>query len=140
VTLESLKNTLSGNNTDATRALRLQLDAYNNSCDDVALDPSLPPTGRADPNGAREIAANQALATILNSAMPGGKPLPAGYSLSSIASTLGGSNIPAIKTLSSDLDKFNNSGDNIAFDPNLQPTGKADPKGAKAIANIAFAD
>jgi hypothetical protein len=89
---------------------------------------------------AKETASNQALAAILNSAMPGGKALPAPYTLDMIKSILSGSDINAIKKLSSDLDAFNNSGDNVALDPTLLPTGKADPQGAKAIADIPFAD
>ena len=89
---------------------------------------------------ARETAANQALAAILNAAMPGGKPLPAGYSLTEIRNILSGTDINAIKALNSALDAFNNSGDNIALDPSLPPTGKADPQGAKGIADIPWAD
>jgi hypothetical protein len=90
---------------------------------------------------ARETAANQALAAILNSAMPGGKPLPSGYSLSDIASILGGTDIGAIKALNSALDEYNNSGDTIDLDPSVAShQGSADPQGAKAIAEIPFAD
>lgn len=89
---------------------------------------------------AKETASNQALAAILNSAMPGGAPLPAGYSLSQIAAILNGTNLKAVKDLNSALDAYNNLGDNIALDPGLPSTGRADPKGAKDIANIPFAD
>jgi hypothetical protein len=88
---------------------------------------------------ARETAAQQAIAAILNSVMPGGKPLPAGYSLTQIASILGGTNQNAIKALGSALDAFNNGGDNVAL-PVGTVTGKADPKTAREIADIPFAD
>ncbi|MEL7561556.1 MAG: hypothetical protein AAGU24_00260, partial [Dehalogenimonas sp.] len=88
---------------------------------------------------ARETAAQQALAAILNSVMPGGKPLPAGYSLTDIKNVLGGTNQNAIKALGSALDAFNNSGDNVALPPGTV-TGKADPNGARDIADIGFAD
>ena len=89
---------------------------------------------------AKIIAANQALAAVLNSAMPGGAPLPAGYSLAEIQSILSGSDIEAIQMLNNDLTAFNESGDNFALDPSLPPTGPADPREAKNIANIPFAD
>ena len=95
---------------------------------------------------ARETASNQALAAILNSSIPGGAALPAGYNLSQIASILHGNNITAIQKLNSDLDTFNNSGEGFAFDSSLPPTGRANPNdpktytGAKNIANIPFAD
>jgi len=89
---------------------------------------------------AREIASNQALAAILNSSIPGGKALPAGYSLTQIASILHGNNITAIQTLNSVLDAYNNSGEDVAFDSSLPPTGHANPQGAKSIAHIPFAD
>jgi uncharacterized repeat protein (TIGR01451 family) len=89
---------------------------------------------------ARETASNQALAAILNSAMPGGAPLPAGYSLSQIAAILAGTDISLIQTLNTKLTAFNEGGEPIALDPSLPPTGKAEPTAAKAIANIGFAD
>jgi hypothetical protein len=89
---------------------------------------------------ARVQASWQAIAAILNSSMPGGAPLPSGVTLDSIKNTLGGTNIGAIKALASQLDAYNNSGDDIALDPSLLPTGKADPNGARDIAVIPFAD
>jgi hypothetical protein len=93
---------------------------------------------------ARETAANQALAAILNSAMPGGAPLPtfngSPLTIASIANILTNGTIAQIKALNSALDAFNNSGDDIALDPSLPATGKADPQGAKAIADIPWAD
>lgn len=89
---------------------------------------------------AREIASNQALAAILNSSIPGGKTLPAGYSLTEIAAILYSNDIDAIKMMNTDLDAFNNSGEDVAFDPSLLPTGRADPNGARDIADIPFAD
>jgi len=82
----------------------------------------------------------QAIAAILNSNMPGGASLPGGVTLESIKNTLGGTNVSAIKALASQLDTYNNSGDGVALDPSLPPTGKADPKGARDIADIPFAD
>jgi uncharacterized repeat protein (TIGR01451 family) len=89
---------------------------------------------------ARMIAGQQALAAILNSSMPGGAPLPAGYDLTTIANTLAGTDINAIKTLGSVLGAYNQSGDTFALDPSLPPTGRANPIDAKNIANIPFAD
>jgi hypothetical protein len=89
---------------------------------------------------AKEIASQQALAAILNSAMPGGAPLPEGYSLDDIVEILGGSNINDIKTLNTDLTAFNEGGETIALDPSLPPTYRADPENARYVANIPFAD
>ncbi|KTB48963.1 hypothetical protein DEALK_18100 [Dehalogenimonas alkenigignens] len=89
---------------------------------------------------ARIIASNQALAALLNAAMPGGAPLPAGYSPAEIAAILGGTDIPAIKMLGSVLGAYNEDGDDVALDPILGSTGKANPQQAKALANIGFAD
>ena len=89
---------------------------------------------------ARVQASWQAMAAILNSSMPGGAPLPSGVTLDSIKNTLGGTNVGAIKALASQLDAYNKSGDDIALDPSLLPTGKADPNGARDIADIPFAD
>ncbi len=80
----------------------------------------------------------QATAAILNDAMPGGAPLP--VSLEEIQSILSGDNINDIRALGRLLDEYNNSGDNIALDPILPPTGRADPNGARDIADYAFAD
>ena len=95
---------------------------------------------RSDLCKARETASNQALAAILNSAMPGGAPLPAGYNLAQIAAILGGTNVVAIGDLNDDLTDYNEGGDLEALDPSLPPTGSANPQMAKAIANIGFAD
>jgi len=92
---------------------------------------------------ARIIASQQALAAILNSAMPGGAPLPADYSPSKIADILAlenGYTIDDIKTLNTELTKYNEAGDSYALDPSLPPTYRADPKHAKEVANITFAD
>ena len=89
---------------------------------------------------ARIQASQQAIAALLNSSMPGGSPLPAGITPTSIATTIGGTDINAIKALQSVLDAYNNSGDTVAFDPSLPPTYKATPKDAESIANIPFAD
>jgi hypothetical protein len=86
------------------------------------------------------IAGQQALAAILNSSMPGGAPLPAGCDLTTIANTLAGTDINAIKTLGSVLGAYNQSGDTFALDPSLPPTGRANPIDARKIANIPFAD
>lgn len=74
----------------------------------------------------------------MNSYMPGGAPLPAGITLTSIAATLSGNNEKAIRDLGSKLAAYNESGDNVALDPTLPPTGKtnnADPQGARDVAN-----
>jgi hypothetical protein len=89
---------------------------------------------------ARQTTAQQAIAAILNQAMPGGAPLPAGITLTSIANTLAGTDIQAIKNLGAALDAYNNSGDDVALDPGLPPTGRAEPQAAKGIADIPFAD
>jgi len=62
ITLESIAATLSSNNITAIRDLGSDLAEYNESGDDEALDPDLPPTGRvyddniADPQGAKLVA------------------------------------------------------------------------------------
>jgi uncharacterized repeat protein (TIGR01451 family) len=91
---------------------------------------------------AKVTASNQALAAILNDAMPGGGDLlsATGYTVGDIATILGGNDLGAIKKLSSALDTYNNMGDNIALDPSLPSTGRANPTAAKAIANIPFAN
>ena len=89
---------------------------------------------------ARVQASWQAMAAILNSSMPGGASLPSGVTLGSIKDTLGGTDVGAIKALASQLDAYNKSGDDVALDPSLLPTGKADPNGARDIADIPFAD
>ena len=89
---------------------------------------------------ARVQASWQAMAAILNSSMPGGSPLPGGVTLGSIKDTLGGTDVGAIKALALQLDTYNKSGDDVALDPNLLPTGNADPNGARDIADIPFAN
>ena len=89
---------------------------------------------------ARMIASQQALAAILNSAMPGGAPLPDGYSPDEIASILASGKIGDVRTLNTALTKYNEGGDPYALDPSLPPTYRADPKHAKEVANIPFAD
>jgi len=89
---------------------------------------------------ARMIASQQALAAILNSFAPGGAPLPDGYSLVEITEILGGEDINAINMLNRDLDEFNNSGDDVAWDPSVPWTGRADPQEAKSVADIGFTD
>ena len=86
---------------------------------------------------AKEQAARQAVAAILNSALPNGAPLT--VELSEIQSILAGDDIGAIRDLGKALDEYNNSGDDIAL-TGVHATGSADPKAAKAIANIPFAD
>lgn len=81
--------------------------------------------------------AHQALAAIMNSYMPGGAPLPAGITLTSIAATLSGNNEASIRNLGSKLATYNESGDLVALDSTLPPTGKtnnADPQGARDVA------
>ena len=89
---------------------------------------------RTNIDNARIHTAHQALAAIMNSYMPGGAPLPAGITLESIATTLSSNNITAIRNLGSALANYNESGDDIALDPSMPPTGKtnnADPQGAR---------
>jgi hypothetical protein len=95
---------------------------------------------RNAPCKAKVQASWQAMAAILNSSMPGGAPLPSGVTLDSIRDTLFSNSVGAIKALASQLGAYNESGDDIALDPNLPPTGKADPNGARYIADIPFAD
>jgi hypothetical protein len=85
---------------------------------------------------ARIHTAHQALAAIMNSYMPGGAPLPGGMTIADIADTLEKDNIQDIRDLGSDLADFNESGDDIALDPSLPPTGKtnnADPQGGRLV-------
>jgi len=94
---------------------------------------------------ARETTANQALAAILNSAMPGGAPLPEFKGLQldidRIRTILSSNIVKDIKDLGAALDAYNNLGDNIALDPSLPSTGHADPKTAKnVIGDIPWAD
>jgi hypothetical protein len=60
ITLASIADTLTNGTIQEIRALGSALANYNESGDDEALDPSLPPTGKtnnADPQGARDIGA-----------------------------------------------------------------------------------
>ena len=82
----------------------------------------------------------QAIAAILNSSMPGGETLPAGITPESIANTLEFGTTKEIRALGVQLDTYNNSGDDQALDPGLPSTGRADPNGARDIADIPFAD
>ena len=73
-------------------------------------------------------------AAIMNSYMPNGAPLP--VSLAEIADILSSNNINDIRELGSLLAYYNESGEGVAFDPNVPPTGKtsgniADPQGAR---------
>ena len=82
-------------------------------------------------------------AAILNSNMLGGAPLPGGLTEADIAAILSRGDvgaISAIKNLASQLDDYNNGGEDIALSSVLPPTGRANPQEAKAIANIPFGD
>ncbi len=88
---------------------------------------------------ARMIASFQAVAAILNSALDNGAPLP--VTLAQIAAILGGNDITAIRNLGTQLGAYNNSGDTVAIiDTDGTLAGRADPKAAKAIADIAAVD
>ncbi len=80
---------------------------------------------------------HQALAAILNSALPNPAPIP--VSLLDIKSILSGTYIPDIHDLGIMLDDYNNSFDNLPILDGF-PIGVATPTLAKAIANIPFAD
>jgi uncharacterized repeat protein (TIGR01451 family) len=101
-------------------------------------------TKRLSIDQARILAAQQAIGAILNNAMPGGGDLAAWLTShginESIVSILEGNNINKIHQLQSALDGFNNSGDDIAFDPSLPATGRANPTGAREIADICWAN
>jgi len=87
-------------------------------------------------DAARVHTAHQALAAIMNYYMPGGAPLPAGITLASIADTLTNGTIQEIRALGSALADYNESGDDVALDPSMPPTGKtnnADPQGARLV-------
>jgi len=86
---------------------------------------------------AKEQAAFQAVAAILNSALSNSAPLP--VPLATIQSTLSGTDRNAIRALQATLDTYNNSGETIAL-TGVPTTGHADPQAAKTIANIPFAD
>ena len=96
---------------------------------------------------ARIQAAQQAIAAILNDAMLGGGDLDAWLASHGITKSiieilegdkLNGSN--SIHTLQQVLDDFNKSGDNIALDPLLTPTGRANPTQAQIIADVCWAN
>ena len=91
-------------------------------------------TKRTKIDAARIHTAHQALAAIMNASMPNGASLP--VSLTYIADTLSGSNEKAIRDLGSLLAAYNESGEYVALDPSLPPTGRtsgniADPQGAR---------
>jgi hypothetical protein len=91
-------------------------------------------TKRTAIDAVRMHTAHQALAAIMNSYMPGGAPLPAGITLESIAEIMTNGTIEEIRSLGSQLAAYNESGDGIALDPSLPPTGHtngADPQGAR---------
>ncbi|XUX00553.1 MAG: hypothetical protein TUN42_00830 [Dehalogenimonas sp.] len=91
---------------------------------------------RTQIDAARVHTAHQALAAIMNYYMPGGAPLPAGITLQSIADILSSNNIKDIRNLGSALAAYNESGDDVALDPIMPPTGRdnnADPQGARAV-------
>jgi hypothetical protein len=85
-------------------------------------------------DAARIHTAHQALAAIMNYYMPGGAPLPGGITLASIADTLTNGTEKEIRDLGSALAGYNESGDDVALDPSMPPTGKdnnGDPQGAR---------
>jgi hypothetical protein len=87
-------------------------------------------------DAARVHTAHQALAAIMNYYMPGGAPLPAGITLESIAGNLTNGTIQEIRQLGSTLANYNESGDDVALDPSMPPTGRtnnADPQGARLV-------
>ncbi len=91
-------------------------------------------TFRTKIDQARIHTAHQALAAIMNSYMPGGAPLPSGITLESIADTLTDGTLKEIRDMGSALADYNESGDDVALDPSLPPTGRtnnADPQGAR---------
>ncbi len=88
---------------------------------------------------AKVIAARQAAAAILNSALSNGAPLP--VTLLYIQTTLAGTNITLINELQATLESYNLSGDNVGIDDNDNfPIGGADPQVAEAMAEIDFVD
>jgi hypothetical protein len=84
---------------------------------------------------AREQLAFQAVAAVLNSAVPGGKPLP--VSLADIENAMNGTDKSAISTLAGILDTYDGSGETVALGI---PQGSATPEAAQETANITFAD
>ncbi len=88
---------------------------------------------------ARMIASFQALAAILNSGLSNGKPLP--VTLLEIQTTLAGTDIAAIQALGTLLGDYNTSGDTVAIvDADGYVIVHANPKAARDIADLAFAD
>ena len=68
--------------------------------------------------------------------MPGGAPLPAGITLESIAGNLTNGTEKQIRDLGSALAEYNESGEGVALDPSMPPTGKvnnADPQGGREV-------
>jgi hypothetical protein len=59
ITLQSIATTLSSDNITAIRNLGSALANFNESHEDVALDPSLPPTGKVSGNTAQPKLAEQ---------------------------------------------------------------------------------
>jgi len=98
---------------------------------------------------ARMIASQQALAAILNTGLANGANLLSwlkthGYptatnAYETIATILAGGEVDAIRTLGGVLGAYNESGDNVAL-PLGTVTGRANPQGAKEVAQISFAD
>jgi hypothetical protein len=89
-------------------------------------------------DAARIHTAHQALAAIMNDSMAGGANLDAWLTshgiTQSIAYILTNGTIDQIRNLGSVLGGYNESGETIALDPSLPPTGKdnnADPQGAR---------
>jgi hypothetical protein len=89
-------------------------------------------------DAARIHTAHQALAAIMNSYMAGGAPLPGGMTVADIADILTNGTEKEIRDLGSLLAGYNESGEDVALDPSLPPTGKttgniADPQGGRLI-------
>jgi uncharacterized membrane protein len=87
-------------------------------------------------DAARIHTAHQALAAIMNYNMPNGATIP--VSPAEIANILTTGNVKQIRDLGSQLAAYNESGEDVALDPSLPPTGKisgniADPQGARDI-------
>jgi len=75
----------------------------------------------------------------MNSSMPGGAPLPDGITRGSIAETLTNGNVKDIRDLGSALAGYNESGDDVALDPSLPPTGRTnngDPQGPVMLESL----
>lgn len=90
-------------------------------------------------DAARVHTAHQALAAIMNDSMAGGADLDAWLTshgiTKSIAEILTSGTIEEIRDLGSALAEYNESGDDVALDPSLPPTGRtnnADPQGGRA--------